>query len=307
MKRTGFFISALALAMAGVSGAAACEGRQVQSEHVYRSPVCVPAEPKRILVLDPTFSLGMAIELNLPVVAAPLFSMSDGELREKSLARSVVDIGSFLEPSIERIIAAKPDLIIGVDGYTPLYDLLSQVAPTVLIGGLSWRDHYEALALAAGRDDAVAGLFDAYDRRAAAIKARMPDVKVSVLRITSWDFQVFLDSPKAYAPFAVLRDAGVRRTAYETATGNESSKRPDWEGLAALEGDILLYIVGGQNNSDTNGRHEEVLGNPLWKMLPAVKSGRVHRVDAGLWMEFSGLTSANKILDDVERYILAAP
>ncbi len=77
--------------------------------------------------------------------------------------------------------------------------------------------------------------------------------------------------------------------------------------MPALDGDILLYIVGGVNNSATSGRHEEVLANPLWQMLPAVKAGRVHRLDPAIWMEFSGVGSAHRVLDDVERFVVAAP
>jgi len=303
---TRLWLACLLLVL-GAGPAAACAGRLVESEHVFRSPVCAPAEPKRVVVLDPTFSLGMSLELGLPVVAAPLFAMSDEDLRARARALPVTDIGSYNEPSIEKIIAAKPDIILGVTPAAPLYDTLSRIAPTVLIGADDWRTHFDVLARATGRAGAMKDMFDAYDRRAAAIRARMPDVTVSVLRITSWDFQVYLDGPRAYAPFSVLRDAGVRRTAYETTDDDTSLKRPDWEELAALDGDILLYIIGGLNKSDTNGRHEEVLGNPLWQMLPAVKAGRVHRVDAATWMEFSGLASANRILDDVERYIVNAP
>ena len=82
----------------------------------------------------------------------------------------------------------------------------------------------------------------------------MPDVKVSVVRIMAGGFQVYVDGPAAYAPFAVLHDAGVKRTAYETATDATILKRPDWEGLAQLDGDVLLYIVGSPYD-DERRRH----------------------------------------------------
>ena len=100
----------------------------------------------------------------------------------------------------------------------------------------------------------------------------------------------------------------LRRSPYEvTDDPGLSMKRPDWEELSQLDGDVLLYIVGGTNDSDKDGRHEEVLANPLWQMLPAVKSGNVHRISAATWMEFSGLASANRVLDDIERFVIAAP
>jgi iron complex transport system substrate-binding protein len=85
-------------------------------------------------------------------------------------------------------------------------------------------------------------------------------------------------------------------------------KRPDWESLAELDGDVLLYIVGSSYDVDKGSAlEEETLANPLWQMLPAVKAGRAHRVDVVDWMSFSGLAAANRILDDVERYVLATP
>lgn len=296
------------LALGMTSQALACEGRLIDSPNVMGAPLCLPIAPKRIVALEPTFSLGMALELGAPVVAAPMSGMSDKALKLRAEQAGVVDIGTFEQPSIERIIALKPDLIVG-SGFlgAKAREMAARIAPTALITDDDWKAFYLNLAKVTGREEVMNGVFDDYQRRIAEIRARMPDVKVSVIRITPWDFQVYLDGPGAYAPFAVMRDAGVRRSAYETWTGGPSVKRPDFEDLAALDGDVLLYIVGGSNDSDRSGRHEAVVSNPLWKMLPAVKAGRVHRVDAATWMEFSGVASANRVLDDIERYVLKAP
>lgn len=297
----------LALLVPLTSLAQACEGRLIESKDILHSPLCVPTDPRRVVVLDPTFSLGMGLELELPLLGAPLAVMSDKALREKALARGITDLGSFMEPSIERIAALRPDLILGTAQAERAYPLLSQLAPTVLISADDWQDWLRLVAEIAGRQARGAQLLEGYRTRVATLKARVPDRIVSIVRITPWDFQVYLDGPKAYGPFAVLRDVGVRRSAYETTEGEQTLKRPDWEALAGLDGDTLLYIVGGVNNSATSGRHEEVLANPLWQMLPAVKAGRVHRLDPAVWMEFSGVGSAHRVLDDVERLIIAQP
>jgi len=312
MKREGFgFLAVLVTLLLGAPHAAgqsegACAGRLIDDESVLHGPLCVPEAPARIVVLDPTFTLGMGLELGLPIVAAPLTGMSDAALKAQAEDAGVADLGPIFEPSIERIVAEDPDLIIGSGLADMAYPLLSGLAPTVLISTGNWKPYLQVLANVTGRSDKAAELLERYEQRVAELRPRIPSTTVSVLRITSWDFQVFLDGPHAYGPFAVLHDLGVNRTEYETATGTESLKRPDWEGLAALEGDILLYIIGGANSSDTDGRYEEVLNNPLWKMLPAVEAGRVHRVDAATWMEFSGIASANRVLDDVERFIIDA-
>lgn len=285
--------------------ALACEGRLADDPSILGGPVCVPEEPQRIVVIDPTYSLGMSLELGLPVVGAPLFGMSDEALKAQAVERRVEDLGSFMEPSIEKVISLAPDLIIGsAAAGEAVLQMASQIAPTVLIGAENWKDYYRIVGDVTGTRAAADEALAAYEARAASLRARVPDTRVSVVRITPWDFQVYLDGPDAYGPFAVLAEAGVRRTDYETTTDRLSVKRPDWEQLAGLDGDVLLYIVGGANDSDTSGRHEEVTGNPLWQMLPAVKAGNVHRVDAATWMEFSGIASANRVLDDVETYIV---
>lgn len=45
----------------------------------------------------------------------------------------------------------------------------------------------------------------------------------------------------------------------------------------------------------------------LWRMIPAVAAGRAYKVDPVTWMQFSGLASAHRVLDDVERTLLNPP
>lgn len=298
----------LAILSLAAPAAAACDGREVTA-NVYSPPVCVPDQPRRVVVLDSLYDLGMALELGVQIVGAPLFGMADKTLQARAGAAGIADIGHYSQPSPERIIALNPDLILGDAAmHGRAYEQAARIAPTVLVDVQNWKAYYATVAAVTGLTGAADEAFRAYDRRVADIRARMPNVTVSVVRIIPGGFQVYLDGPGAYAPFSVLRDAGVKRTAYETALDATLLKRPDWEGLAALEGDVLLYIVGGSHHADTAGTLEtETLANPLWRMLPAVRAGRVHRVDPVTWMEFSGLASANRVLDDIERLILKMP
>ena len=291
-----------------VPATAACNGREVTA-NVFQAPVCIPGQPQRIVVLDTLYNLGMGLELDAPVVGAPLFGMEDARLAALANAASVADIGHYSQPSPERIIALRPDLILGdAVMHGRAYDTASRIAPTVLVSVQNWKDYYATVAAVTGRTGAAGQAFDAYEKRAAGIRRQIPDIKVSVVRIVPGGFQVYMDGPGAYAPFSVLRDAGVKRTAYETTTDQTVLKRPDWEGLAALDGDVLLYILGGGHHTDPSRKLEdEILANPLWQMLPAVKAKRAYRVDAVSWMGFSGLALANRVLDDVERYVVQRP
>ena len=293
----------------GSPAMAACEGRLADGASVHAAPVCVPAEPQRIVTLDPTFSLTMALELGLPVAGAPLFNVRDEALLALAKAAGVQDIGTAAEPSIERIAALQPDLILGDAAmHAAAYGLASQFAPTLLVEAQDWKTFYRTIAEATGTSVRADAALAAYEARAAALRSRMPDVTVSVLRITPFGFQVYVDGPAAYAPFSVLHDAGVRRTPYETVDDATILKRPDWEALSQLSGDVLLYMVGNPyDDLSATGLEADTLANPLWKTIPAVAAGRVHKVDVTTWMGFGGLRSAGRILDDVERIVIGAP
>ncbi len=297
----------LLLALSAPTVSEACDGRLV-SEHIHGDPVCAPSDPKRIVTLDPWLSLGMLDELGAPIIGVPILGIQDKALRDKMKTAGVADLGHPLEPSLESVIALQPDLIIGYSYlHQQVYDKLSDVAPTLLLEQMDWKDQFLMLAGIANRMEAARAMMDAYQRRAASIRERVPeDLEVSVVRVAPFGFQVYLDGPDAYAPYRVLREAGVRRTDYETTTDATMLKRPDWEELLELNGGVLLYVVAsGLDPSPDNDLASSTIENPIWRLLPAVASGRAHRIDRATWMGFHGMTSAHRVLDDIERHILA--
>lgn len=298
----------LILCLLPVSWAAACEGRVI-SEDIFGPPVCVPANPQRIAVLDPLMALGILFELKVPVIAAPLHAIQDDAIRAEAERQSLVDLGDAKQPSLERLVALKPDLIIGTSiVQTGSYDTASKIAPTLLINHVDWKRQVRLLAEIVGRSEAAEADLAAYETRLADIRKRVPDKRVSMVRLSPFGFNVYLDGPAAYAPYAVLHEAGVRRTDYETTTDDTVVKRPDWEELGQLSGDILLYVaVSGYDTAPDDALVAEITANPFWQMLPAVQAGRAHRVGRAAWNGFHGVASAHQVLDDIERYILTAP
>ncbi len=286
---------------------AACSGKAV-TEDVYNPPVCIPAEPKRIVTLDPLITLGMLIELKAPVVATPYMAITEDEILDVVKTEKMVDLGNPKEPSLERLAVLKPDLIIGsAEVHAAIYEQAAKIAPTVLFKHMDWKNYLQRLSDVTGREGAANAALQAYETRVAAIRERMKDRKLTVssVRLAPDRFVVFVDGPDAYAPFAVLHEAGVTRTDYETVTDGTIVKRPDWEELANLDGDVLLYVsASGFESTKDDALEKQVTENPLWQLLPAVQAGRAHRVERGPWQSFHGISSANRILDDIERYIL---
>lgn len=306
MLRRSFFILLIGLFASGAS--AQCPGRSTDAG-VYNAPVCLPEAPRRIVALDPFNNLGMALELGLPLVGAPLTIIQDSELKKKAEKASVADIGDARQPNLERIAALKPDLLIGdATLHSQFYENFSKIAPTALIDAKNWKGHFKTLALLTGKSEEAAQMLADYEKRVSSIRSKAGSRSVSVLRVTPSGFHVYLDGPAAYAPYEVLHEAGVKRSAYETTSDNTVFKRPDWEDLSLLDGDVLLYVVaGGYDTAQDDALAERTVSNPLWKMLPAVASGNAHRVKRETWMAFNGIGSANRVLDDIERYLLDKP
>lgn len=289
---------------------AACEGKEI-TEGVYDAPFCVPAGAKTIVTLDPLLTLGILMDLGVPVAATPYMAIQDEEVLDFVRRSNMVDLGNPKEPSLERLAALKPDLIIGsTEAHAQIYEKASRIAPTVFFSHMDWKKYVRLLAELTDREGEADEALAAYEKRVASIRERVQekDLTVSAVRFAPGRFVVFVDGPAAYAPFAVLHEAGVRRSAYETVTDDTIVKRPDWEELASLDGDILLYVsASGFESGPDDALEKEVIENPLWQFLPAVQNGRAHRVDRVTWQSFRGIASAHRVLDDVERYVLTPP
>lgn len=302
-----FLLVLLALLLPASLSHAACDGRAI-AEGVHNPPFCIPSNVKRIVTLDPLITLGMLIELEAPVIATPYMAITEDAVLDVVRSKEMVDLGNPREPSLERIAVLKPDLIIGsAEAHASIYGQIEKIAPTVLFRHMDWKQYLQRLSDVTGRQGAADAALSAYETRVTGIRERMSNenLTVSTVRLAPDRFVVFVDGPQAYAPFSVLREAGVKRPPYETVTDGTIVKRPDWEELANLDGDVLLYVsASGFDSGPDDALEKQVMENPLWQMLPAVEAGRAHRVDRGPWQSFHGIGSANRILDDVERYIL---
>ena len=294
----------LAFTFAVIATAAyACDGVSVQSPAIVKETLCVPAAPERVVTMDPYYSLLMADELDLPVIGTALSgdslpSQFDG------YGEDPYAVGQSGSPYLESILALKPYLIIG-DAYSQaeIHDRLSEIAPTALVDTADWKEYLRAVALVAGKSDLADEKLAAFEQTVADTAAALPaGATVSFVRIVPGGFQVYVAGPSAYAPMSVLTEVGLKRPAFETVEDDTVLKRPTMEGLLELQGDVLIYTIGGAHHEgDAKALEAEVTSNPIWQALPAVQSGRAVRVEPTHWMGFGGLNSAYAIVDDIRR------
>lgn len=296
----------------GVVASETTAGQCTDGERLFETDLaigadCLPDTPSRVVTLDPFYSLQMSLELDLPVVGSGTFDTESGfptALTPEEVA-GIEAIGTFDQPNLETIALLEPDLIIG-DAFfqEENYDLLSEIAPTVLVDTPNWKEWFSTIAEATDVPERADEGLAAYDERVAAIQGDLRDIRVSFVRIVPGGFQLYREAPNAYAPISVMMDVGVERPEFEVGTDETSFEQLSFEGLTNLTGDVLLYVAGGANDAIEAAQvEEEVISNPIWQQIPAVQADESYRVNAEHWMSFGGMRSANAVLDDIEQYL----
>ncbi|MFF7037823.1 ABC transporter substrate-binding protein [Streptomyces griseus] len=177
--------------------ASAAKTRTVTTDY---GKVKVPTEPKRVVVLNHALA-GYLYDLDVPVQATiPEDADGKGAFSPYWEKEAKEDGTTFLPWSVdgfdlEAILALDPDLIVGGGIGFPLfqaekvYDDLSDIAPTVLVGKKlgDWRAQFSFLAEDVfGKADVYKEHVAAYDKRIAEVKSAIkpPAGPVSFLTLT---------------------------------------------------------------------------------------------------------------------------
>ena len=216
---------------------------------------------------------------------------------ETSRALGARVVGTRPDPGA--IFAVSPELIFGSQRrHRRLYDRLAEIAPTVFeeAAGVDWKLNLRMHGESLNQPDAGERLLLDYDRRVAAVRRRLGPrrlgTEVSVVRVTP-------DGVHAYAngSFAgsVIGDVGFARPAPQSGRRERTRIAP--EQIPSLDADVVLLGVapGGE------GVLRELMADPAWARLRAVRTDRVRRIDDRPWFVGQGILSARRALRDLER------
>ncbi|MFI6159421.1 ABC transporter substrate-binding protein [Micromonospora haikouensis] len=269
----------------------------------------VPAEPKRVVVLD-TDKIDTALSLGV----TPVGAATAGEARswptyfgEEKLT-GIKEVGVLTEPDLEAINALKPDLILGSKfRQEKFYDELAAIAPTVFTEkvGITWKENFLLDGQALGKEQQAKDLLAAYEKRAKDFGAKLGDAAdrtVSIVRFIPGAIRVY--GPDSFSGI-VVGDTGLGRPERQQLAGKED-KRFDLvsaERVNEVDADVIFVTAYGEKAA---AEQATVTGGTLWKGLSAVKADRAHVVSDETWMTGIGVGAANKIIDDLEKYVPAA-
>ncbi len=275
----------------------------------------VPARPERVVVIEGFTGLDTAVIVEAPIVGVSYNPMIEGgfpEYLEGNGLSELPDIG-WVDVNLERIAELSPDLILSAEFLEDgVQENLSSIAPTVVFENIAfiwqsptdWQTMVLQFADALGDVPAAERAIANFDERLEGVRRdhgdRLENLTVSVVRINPGSFQLF---PGQGPGSAILEQLGVERPEGQRP-GDEPPENFSLENIPELDADVIL--VFGLDEGDENRPYfeREILSNPLWQSLEAVRAGRVHVVDSAPWNHAGSVQSAHEILDDIEEYLL---
>lgn len=140
----------------------------------------IPDKAQRIIALDDSVILDPLLALGIkPVGAASYWKEKDIIFRGLSTAEvaGIEIVGQITQPSLEKIIRLKPDLILAREGNIVLYKLLSQIAPTVIIDRSkfehSFKDSFRFVAKVVGEEEKAKQVLNQYYNRVQELQKRI--------------------------------------------------------------------------------------------------------------------------------------
>ncbi|MEP0770336.1 iron-siderophore ABC transporter substrate-binding protein [Trichocoleus sp. ST-U1] len=257
----------------------------------------VPVNPQRVIVLG---NLENVLALGIKPVGAT--TLGDGEFLSylRNQTEGITKLGINGQPSLEKILFLKPDLILGWSWDEGIYEKLSQIAPTVFAeGSITWKEWLRTFAEALGKTPEAEKLLRNYNQRVETFKEQMGDrfsqIQVSVVNF--WADKVRIYMKRSFSGL-ILNDIGMLRPSAQNKDKN--SENLSLELIPKMEGDAIFLVLGEGKESKLN----QFTNHPLWFQLNAVKQGKVYQVNSDAWISSWGIIGANRVLDDLFKYLV---
>ncbi len=258
----------------------------------------IPIKPQRIITLHDSTILDPVLALGVKPIGAATYAAEQGVLFRgisNDTLMGVQQVGSAFAPSLEKILTLKPDLILGREYQKDIYNVLANIAPTVLVdwGSFpSFKDNFRYIAYVLGEDEKAELVLNQYQARIKEFQLRMgkrlEEIEVCVIGFSGQNIK----SLNRDAVFnQVIDDAGLKRVPIQK-NQKERFLNLSIEFLSKYDADVLFVI------NESNAKQLSYFKNLMWSQLKAVKNKRIYEVKSNIWFA-GGPLGANKILDDL--------
>ncbi|MEU0850098.1 iron-siderophore ABC transporter substrate-binding protein [Streptomyces flaveolus] len=220
------------------------------------------------------------------------------------------DIGTRGEPSMDTVASLAPDLIVATTDLPPAaVKQLREVAPVLEVTSADGTDqigrmleNIDLIAKATGTTDKAKTVRDDFEAKVAEGKKALAGAGLAGKEIAFADGYVTSNqvSVRPYTATSLIGEVNEAiglnnawKVKGDAAYGLGST---DVEGLTALSEGVQFAYIGNDDDPNATPFTGALAKNSVWKSLPFVKAGDVHRLDDGIWM-FGGPASMSAYID----------
>ncbi|WP_055108246.1 iron-hydroxamate ABC transporter substrate-binding protein [Paenibacillus ihumii] len=266
--------------------------------------VKVPANPERIIA---SYLEDHLVALGVKPVAQ--WSVAQGKTVQNYLQDELKDVPTIpSELPFETVMSFQPDLIL-MDSAEMVagdkYEQYSKIAPTYSVGteqNNDWREELLTVGEVLNKSEEAKKALADYDAKAEEAKKKLQDAIGEKSAAVLWPLgkNTFVVHEKLSSGDVLYRDLGMKVpdvvreiSASAVANWNEISS----EKLAELDADYIFIVSSAVPM-------EELLADPIWAGLPAVKNGQIYEFDNESSWLYTGVIANSQMIDDVVESIL---
>jgi iron complex transport system substrate-binding protein len=259
--------------------------------------VTVPPSPKRVVALDFPESTALA---DLGIKPVGIGSYTPDLPYYTSFLKGVPDVTDKSgQPSLEKIAAVKPDLIV-MDSFTTdieknraVYEELTAIAPTVVLkwtqAAGNWQEDAAGTAKAVGESAQLAKLKSTFEANAAAIKKKYAGLLAKeTVDLVSGDASSWYLYGRTSSHGRVLAEAGARFGAAATQKDGFVQYSPERYDVLKDTGIVIV-------DAATGAAAKTVTDSPVFTTIGAAKNDQVFTTP---YFFPSSYRIANALLDD---------
>ncbi|WP_110932911.1 iron-hydroxamate ABC transporter substrate-binding protein [Paenibacillus bouchesdurhonensis] len=291
-------------APSGENQAAGSQTTERQLTDALGHEVKVPANPERIIA---SYLEDHLVALGVKPVAQ--WSVAEETKVQNYLQYELKDIPTIpSELPYEAVLSFQPDLIL-VDSAEMVagdkYEQYSKIAPTYSVGteqNNDWREELLVVGEVLNKADEAKKALEDYDAKAKEAKEKLQAAIGEKSAAVLWPLgkSTYVVHEKFSSGDVLYRDLGLKVPA--VVQEMSASAAANWnqislEKLAELDADYIFIVSSAVPM-------EELLSDPIWAGLPAVKSGQIYEYDNESSWLYTGVIANSQIIDDVIESIL---
>ncbi|MER2060065.1 MAG: iron-hydroxamate ABC transporter substrate-binding protein [Niallia sp.] len=188
-------------------------------------------------------------------------------------------IGEKTQPSVEKLLQIKPDVILGTSKFQPeVAESLNKVAPMIPVSHIStnWKDNLLLLGELSNETDKAESIIADYEKNVTETKEKLQgelsDKEVVMLRLRGGSLYVYPET--VYFNPVLYTDLGL--DVPDEVKAAKAQEMISLEKLAEMNPDYLFIQFEESENAESPTALADLENNSIWKSLDAVKNNQVY-------------------------------